>query len=94
MATLEDTESPETQPLVTPDGTEVKIGDKVLYQNTEGREQVGWVCAVPTTQGYGASEPGTASIFTVSPHSGPYVKHNVPVATGELENKTFALLGG
>lgn len=82
----------ETTPCVTPDGVVVKVGDKVLYRNSEGREQVGWVCAVPTTKGHAQSDPGTAHLFTVSPHSGPYVKPNVQPADEGPE--TFSLLPG
>ena len=86
---LSDIETP--APVMTPEGVEVKLADKVIYTNTEGREQVGRVCATPATQGYGASEAGTVHVYTISPHSGPYIKESVPPGEGP---KTFRLVAG
>lgn len=87
----EETVATEAAPVTTPEGVEVKLGDKVIYTNTEGREQVGWVCATPATQGYAASEAGTVHVYTISAHSGPYIKENVPPGEG---NMTFRLAAG
>lgn len=90
LADIEEAETA-TAPVMTPEGVEVKLGDKVIYINTDGREQVGWVCATPATQGHAASEAGTVHVYTVSAYSGPYVKNNVPPGDGPV---TFRLATG
>jgi len=87
----EQAETPAAEEVTTPEGVTVKLGDKVIYTNSDGREQVGWVCATPTTQGYTASEAGTVHIYTVSAHSGPYVSTNIAPGEGP---KTFRLAQG